>query len=137
MPKYSDSLRGYGHPIHEKNNFKCFYCGFDGRSFPNWLQLTVDHVVPRSSGGSENDDNKVTACQACNSITSRMKFPRGTTFEEAVEQKKQRIRSRQIDYFQFWQENVAPRYLDRWNSKNNRQGFMTNGLTRACSRRRL
>jgi hypothetical protein len=47
-----------------------------------------------------------------------MKFPRGTTFEEAVEQKKQRIRSRQIDYFQFWQQNVAPRYLDRWNSKD-------------------
>jgi len=118
MTKYSDSLRGYGHPIHEKSNFTCRYCGFDGRSFPNWLQLTVDHVLPISSGGSDEDANNVTACQACNSITSRMKFPPGTTKDEALEKKKERIHQRQNDYFEFWRQNVAPKYLESWESEN-------------------
>jgi len=114
MPAYSDSLRGYGHPVHLRCNFLCAYCGYDGRPFPNWLQLTVDHIVPTSSGGSNDDENKVTACQACNSITSRMVFPVGTTREEALAQKLARIRARQSEFFDFWREKVAPEYLAHW-----------------------
>ncbi len=115
MTTYSDSLRGYGHEVHLRSNFTCAYCGYDGRPFPNWLQLTVDHIVPISCGGTDAAENKVTACQACNSITSRMVFQPGTTPEEALAQKRARIRERQSDFFEFWQKEVAPNYLAHWN----------------------
>lgn len=111
---YNDSLRGYGHSVHISCNFMCTYCGYDGRPFPNWLQLTVDHIVPTSSGGTNDASNKVTACQTCNSITSRMIFPVGTTREQALAEKIARIRARQTDFFNFWREYVAPQYLAHW-----------------------
>jgi len=117
LPRYPDSLRGYGHSIHVKCNFTCQYCGYDGRAFPNWLQLTVDHVIPRGSGGTDDDDNKVTACQTCNSITSRMKFPPGTTTKQALDAKRKRVLTRQTEFFEFWQDQVAPLYLNPWNER--------------------
>jgi 5-methylcytosine-specific restriction endonuclease McrA len=107
----SDSLRGYGHAVHLRNNFVCAYCGYDGRSFPNWLQLTVDHVLPTSSGGDDSPENKVTACQACNSITSRMEFASSTTIDAAFNEKCARVRLRRKEYFSFWIENVAMSFV--------------------------
>lgn len=40
----------------------CRYCG----SRPGSDLLEVDHLVPRSRGGSDNEINKVTACKTCN-----------------------------------------------------------------------
>jgi hypothetical protein len=40
----------------------CVYCG-------STVNLTVDHLVPRSRGGDDSADNVVLACQTCN--TSR------------------------------------------------------------------
>ncbi len=41
MPSFSDSLRGYAFPVHQRDNFKCRYYGLDGTlSFPNWLSLS-------------------------------------------------------------------------------------------------
>ncbi len=115
---YGDSLRGYGHSVHLGCNFMCAYCGYDGRPFPNWLQLTVDHIVPTSSGGTNDASNKVTACQTCNSITSRMVFPVGTTREQALAEKLARIRARQTEFFNFWREHVAPQYLAHWQEQS-------------------
>ncbi len=38
----------------------CRYCGSSKR-------LSIDHVLPRSRGGSHDPDNLVTACSSCNS----------------------------------------------------------------------
>ena len=114
MQKYEDSLRGYGHPVHLRCNFRCVYCGYDGRAFPNWLQLAVDHIVPVSRGGADTDDNKVTVCHACNSITSRMIFESHLTREEIVAKKRERVRERQAEYLEFWKREVAPRYVEEW-----------------------
>lgn len=38
---------------------RCLYCGAAG-------PLTLDHVVPRSLGGSNGPSNFVTACARCN-----------------------------------------------------------------------
>ncbi len=114
MKGHEDALRGYGHETHTKHNFTCHYCGYDGRSFPNWLQLTIDHIVPVRQGGTDDDDNKVTTCQACNSITSRMEFPKGMSKQEIVSQKKQRVQERQSKYFEFWRTYVAPLYIQKW-----------------------
>jgi 5-methylcytosine-specific restriction endonuclease McrA len=45
------------------------------------MQLTVDHLRPRNSGGTDEPDNLVAACHSCNSVTSRMtcQRPRGRT----------------------------------------------------------
>jgi 5-methylcytosine-specific restriction endonuclease McrA len=111
MRGYEDSLRGYGHETHLKNNFTCQYCGYDGRSFPNWFQLSIDHIVPMSQGGEDNENNKITVCQACNSITSRMTFPEGMPKDEIIAKKRKRVRDRREDYFEFWQNHVAPQYI--------------------------
>lgn len=39
--------------------FQCHYCGSD-------TDLTRDHVVPRSRGGSNDPENIVYACRSCN-----------------------------------------------------------------------
>lgn len=45
-----------------RDNFRCQYCG---RQF-SANQLTLDHVVPRSRGGSTSWENVVAACVRCN-----------------------------------------------------------------------
>ncbi len=46
--------------IYSRDDYACVYCGSGSR-------LTLDHVLPRSRGGSNEDTNLVTACQSCNS----------------------------------------------------------------------
>ena len=47
-----------------RDNYTCQYCF---NSFP-YSQLTFDHVVPRSHGGTLCWDNVVTACMPCTPI---------------------------------------------------------------------
>ena len=46
----------------------CQYCGSN-------RQLTLDHVMPRSKGGTHTWDNVVTACEGCNSRTGAIELP--------------------------------------------------------------
>lgn len=50
------TIRAY---VLEKWNYRCAYCGVKDR-------LTLDHVVPRSRGGSDSVTNLVAACNSCN-----------------------------------------------------------------------
>lgn len=52
--------------IYVRDNFVCLYCGTDLRSYKP-ANVTLDHVVPRSRGGSNRENNLVTACRSCNS----------------------------------------------------------------------
>jgi len=45
-----------------RDHYTCQYCGKQ----PPRKDLTVDHIVPRSRGGSTSWENVVTACQRCN-----------------------------------------------------------------------
>ncbi len=45
--------------IFRRDNEECVYCG-------STKQLTLDHVIPRSRGGSNSWDNLVTCCHNCN-----------------------------------------------------------------------
>lgn len=44
--------------VYIRDNFTCVYCGGVG--------LTIDHVIPQSSGGTETLDNMVCCCPKCN-----------------------------------------------------------------------
>jgi 5-methylcytosine-specific restriction endonuclease McrA len=48
--------------VAKRDHNTCQYCGAQ----PGWERITVDHVVPRSQGGSSNWTNCVAACVPCN-----------------------------------------------------------------------
>ena len=48
--------------IYGRDGFACVYCGHDERK-----KLTLDHLTPRSLGGTHASTNLVTACIGCNS----------------------------------------------------------------------
>ena len=52
----------------EKYGRKCHWCGID--TLISWnnspTDATVDHILPRSHGGTDEESNLVSACNACN-----------------------------------------------------------------------
>ena len=61
----------------ERDGYRCVYCGRKS----NDSILEVDHVVPRSLGGSSDSTNLVTSCRDCNrgKGVSPMSLPAGYT----------------------------------------------------------
>lgn len=49
-------------PVMDKTGGLCFYCGVDGTG----LRLQIDHMHPRSRGGSNKLENLIPACAPCN-----------------------------------------------------------------------
>ncbi|MCD8487512.1 HNH endonuclease [Kamptonema cortianum] len=49
--------------VFRRDRYTCQYCGAT-------KHLTLDHVIPRSKGGTHTWDNVVTACEKCNSTKS-------------------------------------------------------------------
>ena len=45
-----------------RDGYECAYCGQHA--------TTVDHIVPRVQGGTDDDDNLVAACALCNALKS-------------------------------------------------------------------
>lgn len=82
---------GYGPPVFAQCGYACVYCGLDMReSFESWLQLSVDHVIPRQmrdrgyeTAWIEDISNLVTCCRACNDFGNRfvVNAPSPTTHE--------------------------------------------------------
>ncbi|MFH1142940.1 MAG: HNH endonuclease [Candidatus Eisenbacteria bacterium] len=48
--------------IYKRDHYRCQYCG----AHPPLVDLTVDHIVPRSVGGRSTWENCVLACLRCN-----------------------------------------------------------------------
>jgi len=48
--------------VFKRDNFTCKYCG---RKTPEVI-LEADHIIPISKGGTDDADNLVTSCYACN-----------------------------------------------------------------------
>lgn len=46
-----------------RDGHRCYYCGATAQD----AKLTVDHVIPKALGGSDDPNNLVTACEPCNS----------------------------------------------------------------------
>jgi 5-methylcytosine-specific restriction endonuclease McrA len=56
--------------IAARDSHRCIYCGATAEESGSHLHL--DHVVPRSAGGSDTADNLVLACRACNCTRKAM-----------------------------------------------------------------
>lgn len=50
--------------VFSRDNFKCIYCGRNPREHDTTLE--IEHVHPKSKGGTDSLDNLVTACRECN-----------------------------------------------------------------------
>ena len=48
--------------VFKRDRFMCAYCG----AHPPGAVLQVDHIHPVAQGGGNDQDNLITACQACN-----------------------------------------------------------------------
>lgn len=70
--------------VFARDHFCCVYCGFDGSTFERWRYLAVDHFIPQSRGGSNDETNLKTACIDCNSMKASFRF-------ETVEEARQKI----------------------------------------------
>ncbi len=47
--------------VFERDAYRCRHCN-------GWLDLTVDHIVPESVGGTTVSENLQTLCRSCNSV---------------------------------------------------------------------
>lgn len=59
--------------IYLRDGFACAYCGVslkDAKPF----DVTLDHLLPRVTGGSDKPTNLVTACRRCNSARGDKPF---------------------------------------------------------------
>lgn len=60
-PLYKNKLRSF---IFNLSNGKCVYCGAKAEE--------IDHIIPRSNGGTNSTYNLVAACRACNQMKSNL-----------------------------------------------------------------
>lgn len=51
--------------IYMRDGLGCCYCG---AGIEDGIRLTLDHLIPRSEGGTNDAQNLVTACHRCNSV---------------------------------------------------------------------
>lgn len=92
--------------IMSKTSYCCAYCDLDFLSSPTaFAMMTIDHVKPKSKGGSDCEDNFVAACQACNAVKADARV---ATVEEGREVVMQRIKK-----FDGWRQ--AAMLLRRFN----------------------
>jgi hypothetical protein len=90
-----------GLKILERDDYRCQYCGLDGRaSFENALVMRVDFVVPRARKGKKEPNNLVACCTPCNTVKGTRVYG---NFEEAkafVLKKREELRKN-------WESKVA------------------------------
>jgi hypothetical protein len=117
VSQFTDSLRGYGFEIHRRDGFRCQYCGWDGSIWPNWLFLSVDHLLPKDHRDRENSEFKVTACFFCN-VADNHYFQRadernmsfeGRTREQLVAQRLSYVTRVRNEYQEFFDRYVWAR----------------------------
>ena len=58
--------------VYERDDFTCVACGKTHQE----AQLTIDHIIPVSKGGSHDLSNLQTLCFTCNRLKSNHADPR-------------------------------------------------------------
>ena len=60
--------------VFERDGYRCHYCGSPHT-------LTLDHVLPKTKGGTHDEQNLVAACRTCNVSKGSRDYE---TFKESV-----------------------------------------------------
>lgn len=55
----------------QRGALSCFYCGI---GFTHDDPPTIDHIIPRSEGGTRTPENTVMACKRCNMRKGKKPF---------------------------------------------------------------
>lgn len=76
--------------IWESQNEKCAYCG-QRRKLKN---MTVDHIIPLSKGGTDDISNLQCTCKMCNRLKDNMLPHEFTAFVRCILESSVRIESR-------------------------------------------
>src|SRR5512137_2428877 len=86
-----------GLKILERDDYRCQYCGLDGRSsFENALVMSVDFIVPRARKGKKDPSNLVACCRPCNMI-------KGTKVYKSFEDAKKFVLARREGMRKAWE----------------------------------
>jgi hypothetical protein len=110
MPLDFKTLHWVGKPVTRRqglrilvrDQFRCRYCGLNGRaSFENALVMGVDFVVARARKGKNEAGNLVACCRPCNLIKGRRPFG---SFEEA----KAYVLARREELRKAWASHTEP-----------------------------
>ena len=101
----AEAKRLWRKDVKEKWHFKCAYCG-DGNN------LTMDHVVPRSKGGTDFTKNVVCCCSNCNHSKGHQPWEEWYLNQEFFSYEKyQKIRE--------WMEPDPPKDLFQYRPRRN------------------
>jgi len=58
----------------KKYDYTCQYCAYSPKYCFDFIPLHIDHIIPRSYGGSDKTHNLTVACEWCNSHLSNKTF---------------------------------------------------------------
>ena len=87
--------------ILERDDYKCQYCGLDGReSFENALMMSVDFIMPRAKKGKKAPGNLVACCRSCNTI-------KGTHVYKSFEDAKAHVLAAREKLRRSWEAKTA------------------------------
>lgn len=90
-----------GLKILERDDYRCQYCGLDGRaSFENALVMRVDFVVPRARKGKKDPSNLVACCTPCNTI-------KGTKLYGGFDDAKAHVLKQREELRKTWESKTA------------------------------
>ncbi len=90
-----------GLKILERDNYRCQYCGLDGRaSFENALVMRVDFIHPRARKGKKDPSNLVACCAPCNTI-------KGTRVYASFDEAKSAVLKHREELRKAWQSKTA------------------------------
>ena len=67
------------------NGFRCYYCNRKlqlNAKYPFYLTPSIDHYIPISKGGLDEDYNIVACCYVCNLVKGSLS---GDLYEEVIE----------------------------------------------------
>jgi len=90
-----------GRKILECDDYRCQYCGLDGRaSFENALVMRVDFVIPRARKGKKDPSNLVACCTPCNTI-------KGTRVYAGMDEARAFVLARRLELRNAWESKTA------------------------------
>ena len=100
--KWNKQVKYNRNNVFLRDNYTCQYCN----TRLSKVNLTIDHVLPRSLGGSTSWENVTTACTKCNST----KKPKKPTYYELIAKEQDKVLSIRdyawLDYISWPSENI-------------------------------